>query len=337
MLTELPRGLADDAFWKRLPPPLISILVIGPAIGFAALLGVDGSDGTGAGDAFVEGVPWTVWRAISGVALIVFVVLTLQAVRILQRPGEWGLHPKHQDRRRFLIYAVLGATAAGCYRLVFPGVGPDLPVKNLDLRTGVVLVTALVAAVPWMTVVWPADAECRNLANHVDERPEAGNAYARAMRDPANDAASFNRAVVQLNRLWQLLWFCALSSMFGVIAAVASAGALRGAFISAHPKQAHEFPPANVLLYGALFTLGLSVIAVPFFVASRNRAGQLADHFCPLPTDGKLSEEWMQQRKRVEHLLHLGPLFADSVTAIGVLAPLVVSAIAAFLPKAANG
>ncbi len=92
-----------------------------------------------------------------------------------------------------------------------------------------------------------------------------------------------------------------------------------------------------MLLYGALFTLGLSVIAVPFFVAWRNRAGQLADHFCPLPADGKLSDEWMQQRKRVEHVLHLGPLFADSVTAVGVLAPLVVSAIAAFLPKAANG
>jgi hypothetical protein len=117
MLTELPRELAEDAFWTRLPPPLISILVIGPAIGFAALLGIHGSDGTGAGDTFVKGVPWTVWRAISGVALIVFVVLTLQAIRILQRPGDWGFHPKQQDRVRFLIYAVLGAAAAGSYRL----------------------------------------------------------------------------------------------------------------------------------------------------------------------------------------------------------------------------
>ncbi|MFF0264254.1 hypothetical protein [Kribbella sp. NPDC004536] len=336
MLTELPRKLAEDAFWTRLPPPVISIVVIGTAIGGAALLGVDGSDGTPVGDSFVEGVPWTVWRATSGVALVVFAVLVLQAIRILQHPGDWGFHPKHQDRVRYLVYAIVGAAAAGSYRLIFPGVGPDLPVRNLDLRTAVVLVTALAAAVPWMTVVWLAHAECRDLANNVDKRPEEGNAYARALQDKTNDPQLFNRAVAQLNRLWQLLWFCALTSAFGVIAAVASAGALRGAFISVYPDRAREFPPANVLLYGALFTLALSVIAVPFFVAWRNRAGQLADHVCPLPADGNLSDEWMQQRKRVEHLLHLGPLFADSVTAIGVLAPLVVSAIAAFLPKAAN-
>jgi len=336
MLTELPQELAEDGFWTKLPPPVISIFVIGTALGCAALLGIDGSDGTRASDSFVESVPWTVWRAISGAALVVFIVLTVQAVRILQHPRRWGFYPKHQNRVRYLVYAVLGAAAAASYRLIFPGVGPDLPVNNLDLRTAVVLVTAMIAAVPWMTVVWLAHAECRDLANNLDVRPLEGSAYARALRDDTNDPELFRRAVDQLDGLWRLLWFCALSSTVGIIAAVGSAGALRGAFISAHPDRAGEFPPANVLLYGGLFTLGLSVIAVPFFVAWRNRAQQLAGHVCPLPADGKPTEDWLQHRRRVEQLLHLGPLFTDSVTAVGVLTPLVVSALAAFLPNSAG-
>jgi hypothetical protein len=47
------------------------------------LLGVGGSDGSATSEAFVHGVPWTIWRAFAGATLVVFAVLTFQAIRIL--------------------------------------------------------------------------------------------------------------------------------------------------------------------------------------------------------------------------------------------------------------
>ncbi len=321
MLGELPRELAEDNFWVRLPPPLLSMIVFGLAFAFAGLLGVAGSDGTAASDAFVKGVPWTVWRAVAGAALVVFALLTAQAVRILQHPDRWGFYPSPARRRRYLLCAVVSAAAVAGYRIFFPGTAvPDLPVNNLQLRTGVVLVCGMLGAIPWLTIVWLAHAECRELWNRQD--------------DPPGDPAANIRC---LERLWQLLIVCVGAFMLGVVAAVAASGALRGAFVAAYPDRAGEFPPSNVLLYGGLFALGLAVIGIPMAVAWRNRAQQFVEHLCPLPTDGRPSEEWLQERRRVEHLLHLDiSILRNPLTILSVIAPLLVSALAAFLPQLAG-
>jgi len=321
VLGELPRELAEDNFWVRLPPPLLSMIVFGLAFVFAGLLGVAGSDGTAASDAFVQGVPWTVWRAVAGAALVVFALLTAQAVRILQHPDRWGFYPPPARRRRYLLCAVVSAAAVAGYRIVFPGAAvPDLPVNNLPARTGVVLICGMLAAIPWLTVVWLAHAECRELWRRQDDPPGEPTANIR-----------------RLERLWQLLIVCVGAFMLGVVAAVAAAGALRGAFVAAHPDRADEFPPSNVLLYGGMFALGLAVIGIPMAVAWRNRAQQLVEHLCPLPADGRPSEEWLQERHRVEHLLHLDiSVLRNPLTILSVIAPLLVSALAAFLPQLAG-
>jgi hypothetical protein len=335
MVVELPRELAEDAFWTRMPPPLLSVVVIGLAFGFEVLLGVAGSDGTAAGEAFVHSVPWTVWRSVTGAALVVFVLLTAQAVRILQNPGKWGFHPQPVRQRHYVMSATAAAAAVLAYRFAFPGKTPDLPVQYLTVRTDVVLVAALVAAVPWLAVVWLAHAECRNLDEFSE--PDIGNEYAGAIHDASHNPVLFRKAVKQLLGLWELLIFCAGAFTLGVVAAVASAGALRGAFVSVYPKRAGEFPPANVLLYGGLFALGLSAIALPMATAWRNRAQQLVEHVSPLPKNGRPTQAWTQERQRLEHLLHLDtPVVRNPLTLVGILAPLAVSALAAFLPELAN-
>jgi hypothetical protein len=338
MLGELPRELAEDRFWTKVPPPLLSMGVLGSALGISTLLGVAGSNGTVAGDAFVHSVPWTVWRAIAGAALVVFVLLTAQAIRILQYPERWGFYPPPSRRPRYLGCAITAAVGVAAYRLIFAGAGPDLPVQALKWRTAFVLVAALLAAIPWLTIVWLAHAECRDL-DQITPQPATspGNEYADAMEDDARSPELFGLAVRQLEGLWQLLLVCAGAFTLGVVAAVASSGALRGAFVSAHPKRADEFPPSNVLLYGGMFAVGLAVIAAPLAVAWRNRAQQLVEHACPLPLNGRPTEQWAAERHRIEHLLHLDiPFVGNPLTMVGVLAPLAVSALAAFLPEVAN-
>jgi hypothetical protein len=47
--------------------------------------------------------------------------------------------------------------------------------------------------------------------------------------------------------------------------------------------------------------------------------------------------EWVEDRDRLERVLHLDvPFVRNPLTVVGVLAPLVVSALAAFLPEIAN-
>jgi hypothetical protein len=94
MARYLPRELVEDTFWLRLPPPARTVIVFSLLFGFAALLGIAGSTGTEASTTFVGSVPWTIWRVVASAALVVFVVLTVQAVRVLQHPANWGMYPQ---------------------------------------------------------------------------------------------------------------------------------------------------------------------------------------------------------------------------------------------------
>jgi len=63
----------------------------------------------------------------------------------------------------------------------------------------------------------------------------------------------------------------------------------------------------------------------------------LLDHACPLPPDGKPAEEWENERRRLERLLHLDiSILRNPLTVLSVFAPLLISALAAFLPQVAG-
>ena len=339
MPVELPKELVEDPFWVRLPPPIRSMLVFALLFGFTAVLGIAASKGGKESDAFVQGVPWTIWRTIAGAALAVFVVLTVQALRILQRPNEWGIFRAPGRRRRYLVLAAIGAGAVVWFRVRHPVGGLELPVQGLGWRTRTVLIAGMVASVPWLTIVWLAHAECHDLEKEIPRGTNGHleNNYMAAMQDEPGESEHLRSAVERLEQLWQLLLFSVGAFTFGVVAAVASSGALRGAFVAAYPERADEFPPANVLMYGLLFALGLSIIAVPMAVQWRNRAQQLVEHACPLPPDGKPTAEWVEARQRIEQLLHLDiSILRNPLTILSVFAPLLISALAAFLPQVAG-
>jgi hypothetical protein len=330
MFGELPRELAEDELWTKLPPPLLSVLIIGLAFVFEYVLGIDDALGTEQSKTFVASVPWTVWRSVSAAALVVFILLTVQAIRILQLPRDWGFFPESSRRRNYLVVAGAAAVAIAVYLLAGHTRGPVVPVHHLRARTNLVMIAALVAAIPWLAVVWLAHVECRDL----DKFTAAGNEYADAMQEvDTEDSPMVRSAVQQLQQLWSLLLLCGGAFTLGIVAVVASSGALRGAYVALYPRS-KDFPPANVLLYGLLFGLALSVIALPMATAWRNRARKFVDHMCPLPADGRPTVEWVEERARIEQLLHLDISLVP--TLLGVLAPVAASVLAAFLPGIAN-
>ena len=107
-----------------------------------------------------------------------------------------------------------------------------------------------------------------------------------------------------------------------------------GPFIAAHPDRAGEFPAVNVLYYGALFAVLLSVLAVPLAASWRSYARVLVDHANLLPPDGQPTEEWVASRARLEALLHLDvSLLRNPLIALTILSPLLTGVLAAFIPE----
>ena len=134
--------------------------------------------------------------------------------------------------------------------------------------------------------------------------------------------------------LWRLLVTCVTAFAIAVVAAIVNSGALRASFLQAHPHRGTDFPPANVLFYGAFFAVVLSVITVPLVAAWRSSAFAVVERTHPLPPDGLPTEDWMAARARLEKLLHLDvPLLRNPLTALSVFVPLITAALAAFIPQ----
>ena len=251
---------------------------------------------------FVDSVPWLSWLLLSGLALNVFAALLAGSVLVLRNREAWGL-----GSVQFLPY--LGCSVAfvlvlGALRLIWGGANPDLPVTGLALRTGAILGVGIVACTPWLAIAWLAHATV--LAVDVEH----------------GDTVEVTDRLV---RLWRLLVIIVSAFTAVVVVAILCSGALRAAFLFAHPNQKDDFPPQNVLLYGAVFAILLALITVPLVVSWRSRALRLVEVVAPTPST---------EREALEARLQLNlPLLRNPLTALNVFAPLITSVLAAFVPQ----
>jgi hypothetical protein len=307
---------------------------------FAAFagLGLDSSTGSSASSDFVARVPWAVWRGVAAAAVVLFVVLLLTGARVLANSSAWGLAAS-----RGRVWAYVATAAAGVALLLLilrlgagAGNNPDLPVKALELRTGAVLLSGLTASIPWLAVVWLALDCCRALRHRIASLPPvtAHQGMGAVAPEAATRPGPYPEAITGLLELWRLLLLCVGAFTLGVVAAIVTSSALRGAFLAAYPERAAEFPAVNVLYYGALFAGLLTMLAAPVAVTWRAGARDIVERAHPLPVDGQPTEQWVEARHRMETLLHLDvPLLRNPLTALTVLTPLLTSALAAFLPQ----
>lgn len=324
--------------WRgwRPGPPVITLGAGGLFFALTYLLGVHASTGSTESRDFVSGVPWLAWRMVAAAVLLLFLGLLLAGVRLLADLETWGVVASPARRRAYLATAAAAVVLVVVLRAA-AGVNwdPDLPVNALNVRTSAVLLMGLGAAIPWLALVWLAHDSCRTLWDRVRTLPPLapdipGGPGSSGRVEPGPYAG----VITQLLTLWQLLVTCVGAFVMGVVAAMVSPSVLRGAFLAAHPDRAGQFPAVNVIYYGALFAVLLTLLAAPLASVWRSTARATVERAHPLPPDGQPTSEWVAARGRLEDLLHLDvPLVRNPLTALTVLTPLLASVLAAFLPQ----
>ena len=276
---------------------------------------------------FANSVGWLTWRVVAAVAIVAFLGLGFAGVRMLARRERHDLAASETRTGVYLGCAFLLAGGGIALVVVSGGRNPDIPVYQLAARTRTVLFTGLISFVPWFVLAWLTQDRCRS----PEQRPW------RPERD--SDVLSFDK----LTTLWNTLLACVRAFALGVSAALLTSGALRFAFLEAHPECApaapdgsgcvRDFPANNVLLYGAVFALVSLAISLPLLWSWRGQASAWVDEKMGPPADPP-DEAWTTERDRLRGLMRLNtPILRDPLTLLSVFTPLVTSLLAAFLPQ----
>ena len=297
---------------ERLAAPLTTFVSVGAVVAVFVLLGF--RDHVGADDGASFSVAWTAWRLCGALAIAVFVVALLVGARLLTEPSRWGLSTVTDRRQLYLLIAVGAVVLLTVLKAFGATFSPASPVNELGIRTNAVLFAGLAAATPWLVLVW------------------LGLDAARAL-DVVRLAESPHDGLESLLQLRGLLIGSAGAFSVGVVAALLTSGALRNAMLAYDPDR-DDFPASSVLLYGAVFAIVLTILTLPFASVWRSRAKGFVDEVFALPKDGKITEAWVTDRERLEHLLRIDVgLLRSPLTALNVFAPLVTSLLAAFVPQ----
>ncbi|HZO70491.1 MAG TPA: hypothetical protein VFB74_36290 [Kribbellaceae bacterium] len=310
---------------RSLAPALRTVAALVVLIVSVGLLSWQASDGTSEGDRVTELPAWAIWCVLAATSVLAFAGLLARGVELI---GEHRTLPAASGRRLlgFFVLATLIAIAVWVTLLAAGGwqLAEQLPINHLRVRTTAVLSIGMLAALPWLVLVWLVHAECR----------EIGAAARRAVAaDPPEDQHPLYDAAQRLLALWDLLVRCVLAFLVFVVAAVTTSGALRALFVDALPERSDEFPPSAVLLYGMVFALVLLVISIPMIASWRAKASYIAQRLGPVPTDLVVTEGWLEQQARTAALLHLDvPLLRSPLTLLAALTPIVTSLVATFLP-----
>jgi hypothetical protein len=273
---------------------------------------------------------------VGATAIVLFLGLLLTAVRVLIAAEKWGIIASATKRWVYVAVAVVGTCILIAGRSIVGSGTPDLPIKNLDIRVGAILATALLAGIPWIVLVSLAHDTCRLLRDRTESMPPLplNPAAAALVPNAGADPPPHRDLIIRLLRLWDLLVLCVGTFALAVVTAIVTSSTLRAAFIQVYPARADEFPAVNVLYYGALFATLAAVLNLPLIAAWRSCARGAVDHAYPLPPDGQPSVEWVATRARMEALLHLDvSLLRNPLTALTILSPLLTSALTAFIPQ----
>jgi hypothetical protein len=151
-------------------------------------------------------------------------------------------------------------------------------------------------------------------------------------------ADAVRELLVARSDLRRFLWGAA-TLITGMVFVV---GGLQNALNSyANSSDSSNMPTISsvgVLLYGAFFAALLALVSVPTYTAWQARASALRDRLYPLPHGGRPHPEWYAARSNLEELLQMrigtGQRFA---AILGILAPLAVGVISAFIPTIRGG
>jgi hypothetical protein len=307
----------------RWNPALTTIVfVLGVVVG-AALLSWVTQLGSDTDEKLVESGPFRTWVAVAAFAVVAFVDTLLAGVRELR-----------SDRLRS---SALSAKVYGWLFLAFAAIvvialrnggrgGPPVDIQYWRAISLGVLLLGAAAAGPWVVSVWASHDVLSNYRGRILAFPSA-----TSTTTPSYDLDDMMALLLDIRKL--------IAAAVGrllilVLGAVLLSGALRAALV---PRFISEdgFPASAVLMYGAFFTVMLSLAVLPLMRAWRQTATMLLDQAYPVrvatSADDAAARDRMAQRLNLD-----GALFTSPVTLTSLLAPLVTSFLAVFIPQIGN-
>jgi hypothetical protein len=176
-----------------------------------------------------------------------------------------------------------------------------------------------IAGAPWIISVWLAHERLHAVGELLQS--DAGN----------GDDAQIEGTTTQLLRLWTNIEHAIIALTAIVITSVVTTGTLRESLVAFNGED--DAPPAtDVLAQGGYFAVLIAIAVLPLIAAYQNQAGKLLD--ATYPRSFKMGEEDAGARKRLAHTLHIDvPLLRSPLAALGVLAPLLTSALTVYIPQ----
>ena len=304
----------------RWNPALTTIVFVLGVVAAAALLSWVTQLGSDTDENLVESGPFRTWVAVAAFAVVAFVDTLLAGVRELR-----------SDRLRS---SSLSAKVYGWLFLVFAAIvvialrnggkgGPPVDVQYWYAISLGLLLLGATAAGPWVVLVWGSHDVLSSYRARILALPSA-----TSTTTPSSDLDDMMALLLDIRKL--------IAAAVGrllilVLGAVLLSGALRAALVPRFISE-EEFPASAVLIYGAFFTVMLSLAVLPLMRAWRQTATMLLDQAYPVrvatSADDAAARDRMAQRLNID-----GALFTSPVTLTSLLAPLVTSFLAVFIPQ----
>ncbi len=321
----------------NLDPAVTTLAFLGVAVATAALLRWVTQLGDGTDQALADSAPFGAWIVVASLTVVLFVETAVAGVHeATHRDHTLTTRTMGRYARWYLAFAGLAVAA-----LLFGGKGgPPVPVDAWPTIARCLLVLGVVAGGPWVVLVWSSHdllakeralLEAESSASRV--RSDASDSQDGAPR-PVLDEALREELDTRLAVLLSVrrLISKAVSRLVGlVLAAVLMSGALRAALVPRFIADP-EFPASAVIAYGAFFAILLSLAVLPLMFAWRRTATSLLDSAFPPSVAAPAAQA--DARGRLSAILDIdSSLFRSPVTVSSILAPLLTSLLAAFLPQ----
>jgi hypothetical protein len=226
-----------------------------------------------------------------------------------------------------VLYVAFAVLALVVLRLIGHG-GPDVPVHGWRVLTLVLLALGALAACPWVIVVWSMHDDLTSARDTVDRMPRLREPGAA----PPEHVHQVDARIAELIAQRGVITLAVTRLLVLVLAAMVLSGTLRAALVARFPAG-DPLPAVDVLLYGAFFAVVLGLAVIPLLRSWRATVLDLVDHVFPASVASTADAE--AARTRLVARLGLdGSLFRSPIALSSVLAPLVTSLLAVYLPQA---
>ncbi len=323
------------------------VFVAGTLCAFALLSWMTHREGPELRKAFVDAPTFRTWTAVAAISVVAFCDSMLAGAHALAGHPEppdvaggwkarlraWVPDLKRDLRATWAASWRYGLSYVGFAVLVIIVLltagqgGPDVPVQGWAPLARILLGLGALAAGPWIILVWMTHDKLTRTRKGIASLPSLFDGSGSP--GPVADALDVQLRALIADR--RMISTAVTRLIVLVLAALLLSGALRAALITWRPSS-DVLPASYVLLYGAFFAGVLGLAVIPLLRAWRETAKVFVNRV--VPPSVATTTDADSARARLVSLLDLnGSLFRSPIALSSVLAPVITSLLAVFIPK----